>query len=290
MDNQIAQAFSASKEQRRLAFDHAMQLTGKERFNCIVAMLATPYKDIREAILDSCTEEDILNWKPDLIEFLKTFKPDENMLQTQGILVLMQRLSGEFPPEFVHFCHNCLKLNIPDVQYQAFCLAELNEESSNDYLNTVRNFLHSKDEDFRIVAIQALTRLKPEFAYSEIEQLSQSASNLEAFHILLALVRLSNCEQRTTLVVKMSQYLEDERFCFVAAQCLFDYGVEENIPALLQVAKSFFAEPTNRVMAAAAAAKLGSEEGKSLLQKFSQSRHGNPNYAHELLEKLNQLS
>ena len=286
----IKQAFSASKEQRRLAFEQSLLLTGKERFNCVVAMLATPYKDIREAILDSCTSLDLLSWKPDLIEFLKSFQPQDHTLQTQGILVLMQRLDEDFPPEFIEFYKKCLKLQDPDIRYQAFCLAELREESSQDYLDTVRSFLHSDDEDCRIVAIQALTRLKPDFAFSEIEQLAQSAANLEAFHSLLALIRLGNCEQRTTHVVKLSQYLEDERYCFVAAQCMFDYGTQENIPALLQVAKSFFAEPTNRVMAAAAAAKLGSDEGKSLLQKFSQSRHGNPNYARELLEKLNQLS
>ena len=50
------------------------------------------------------------------------------------------------------------------------------------------------------------------------------------------------------------------------------------------------AEPTNRVAAAAAAAKLGSDEGFEVLKKFTQSRHGNPNYARELIGKLNQRS
>ncbi len=286
----INHAFSASKELRRMAFEQSLRLTGKQRFDCVVAMLAAPYKDIREAILDSCSEQDIRSWKPNLIEFLKSFVPQEHTLQTQGILVLMQRLDEDFPTEFIEFYQKCLKIQDPDIQYQAFCLAELREESTPDYLNDVRSFLHSDDVDFRIVAIQALTRLKPDFAFAEIEKRSQSANSLEAFHILLALIRLGNCEQRTTHVVKLSQYLEDERYCFAAAQCIFDYGIQDNIPALLQVAKSFFAEPTNRVIAAAAAAKLGSDEGKSLLQKFSQSRHGNPNYARELLEKLNQLS
>ncbi len=281
-------AVSPSSADRRQVFEYAVGLEGKERFDAVVALLATPYKDLGEAVLESCTPDVIRAWKPWLSELTANYDPEENPRQTQGILVLMQRFEGDFAPEWGDFCHKCLESQNPDVRYQAFCLAELREESSEEYLGKVRSFLHSPDEDMRIVAIQALTRLKPDWACSEIEDISRTAGSLESFHALLALVRLSDENKRTAHVLKMSQYLDDGRYCFVAAQCIFDYGVKDNIPALLSVAKSILAEPTNRVAAAAAAAKLGSDEGKELLQKFSQSRHGNPNYARELLEKLNQ--
>ena len=288
MDN-LKDITNPSLQARRQLFEKSLKLAGKQRFDCVVAMLATPYKDLREAVLDSCSDNEVQNWENDFIDLFKSFDPNENELQTQAILVLLQRLKGKLCQPLANFCHECLKSQHPDVQYQAFCLAELQEETSDKYLDAVRKFLHSNDEDIRIVAIQALDRLKPNWAYNEIVQLSQNARELEAFHALLALVHLSSEEQRKAHVLKMSQYLQQERYCFVAIQCLFEYGVSENIDALIQVAKNFFGEPTSRVAAAAAAARLGSEEGKKLLQKFSQSRHGNPNYARELIEKLKQL-
>ena len=204
----------------------------------------------------------------------------------QALLVFMQRLSGDLEDELMSFGLKCLDHTDIDVRYQAFCLCELRECDTPEYLERVKGWLESRDEDFRIVAIQSLARLRPEWAEKALEERAHHAFGVEAFHILLTQIRICPVERRESFAAQLIPYLKNERFAFAAVQALGEYGNSSATAELLDVAQSFMAEPTLRVAAAYAAARLGSEEGKKWLKKFSSSRHGNPSYAKELLDAL----
>ncbi len=282
-------AQSSSLSVMRRALDSFISLTGENQARAAMALLASDCKELRESVLDVCSESVVSSedWKKVLLEVATDEHTVKNATLCQSLLVIYQRCS-ELPEGIEAFCRNCLKHTDADVRYQAYCLAELREENSEEYLALVREFLKSADEDMRIVSVQAVDRLKPEWGMEALAQAAEKASWLEKFHILLTRIHLCSVDERATVAKALSEYLTDDRFSFAAIQALGEYGTTAEIPALLQYARSFLSEPTTRVAAAWAAAKLGSDEGIKLLKKFVSSRHGNPNYARELLEKIEQ--
>lgn len=278
---------SRSLSARRQAFCDFLEQETSVQCKAAMILLKSEYRDLHEAILNYCSEDVVsdMHWRA----ALKNAISDENTLKCrelcQGLLVIYQRLP-EFDPEVSAFCQKCLEHEDADVRYQAYCLAELHEISSDEYLDCVRMFLESSDEDMRIISIQALARLKPEWAMKKLDERAEMATGVEAFHILLSQIHLCDEKSRPLFAQKLAVCVENERFAFAAVQALYEFGDESVVPTLLRYARSILSEPTTRIAAAAAAAKLGSQEGIKILQKFASSRHGNPNYAQEQLAKF----
>lgn len=282
-------AQSSSLSVMRRALDSFSELKGEEQARAAVALLSSHSAALRENVLEFCCESVVSSqeWKKVLLDVAADELTLKNVSLCQSLLVIFQRCS-ELPDKILEFGKKCLKHSDADVRYQAYCLAELQEESSDEYLATVREFLKSTDEDMRIVSIQAVARLKPNWGMEALAQAAQKASWLENFHILLSRIQICSVGERAEAAQALSEYLTDDRFAFAAVQALGKYGTADEIPKLLQYARGILSEPTTRAAAAWAAAKLGSEEGIKLLKKFVSSRHGNPNYARELLEKIEQ--
>ena len=280
---------SPSLEKRREAFDQYLKANDDLKIQYIWTFLDAPYRDIREAVIDSCTSEQLntSSWKSAIVS--KISEPHERLSVNvrQALLIFIQRLEGELDPQIVQFYTEALDDPDADVQYQAFVLAELHEEKSPAYIDRLKQWIDSNDPDFRIVAIQALARLNPDWAFKTLEQKLNQSVGEEAFQILLTMIRICPDQERMpALAHQLIKYAIDDRFAFPAIQAIAEHGTKDEIPDLLSIAKSILGEPTIRVAAAGAAAKLGSEDGRALLVKFSNSRHGNPKYAAELLEEL----
>ncbi len=283
-------AFCNSFAKQQQIFDQYLKLKGPDKCLAALALFQTPYHDLFEAVLDTCTEDwvDSDEWQECLKSAIGDDRWQNNNRVAQAILILLQRMESSLKPEFTAFYRKCLDSSDNDVRYQAFCLAELQEENSEDYLERIKKWIQSDDEDFRIVSIQALERLKPEWAAATLKKRAEKAVGVEAFHIVLAQLRVNGSSEREELTLKLMQFVDDDRYSFAAIRALAQYGTKTAVPALLNVARSFLAEPTLRVAAAGAAAKLGSDTGMQILLKFSQSRHGNPKYASELLSEIEQ--
>jgi hypothetical protein len=282
------EASERSLSKRRLLFEQFLDLNPESQPMAANILLTSAYKDMREAVLEYCTSDVVSSvlWQTCIEACLDDAKFTQNMMWCQCVLVLMQRIEGELSDKLSHFCRQMLDASDVDVRYQAFCLAELACTNDADYVSRVRVWAEDSDEDFRIVAIQAIARLQPEWGMEVLERRASVSFGVEAFHILLTQIRLSSAEDRERFIEKLIPYVGDERFSFAAIQTLSEYGNERAVPALLKVAKSFLSEPTVRVAAAGAAAKLGSEKGRKILLKFATSGHGNPKYAEELLDAL----
>lgn len=277
-----------SLAKRRLLFEQFLNLKSEDKPMAACHLLSSTYKDLREAVLEYSTSDVVSEsqWKTCLETCLNDSKFRQNMDWCQCALILMQRMDGQLPEQLLSFCQAMLDADDIDVRYQAFCLAELSCTTDDSYISRVRAWLEDEDEDFRIVAVQALARLKPDWSLEMLEKRASVSFGVEAFHILLSQIRLCASEHRKPFIEKLISYVGDERFAFASIQALAQYGDESAIPALLKVAKSILGEPTIRVAAAGAAAKLGSEKGRKILLKFATSGHGNPKYAEELLDAL----
>ena len=289
IDTLHAYSSSTSLEKRREAFELFLKADGDAQKQLVWDLLDAPYRDIREAVIEFCSPERINDeaWKSCLLN--KISSADDNLSANirQALLIFIQRLDGALDDAFVQFNAKALDDADNDVRYQAFVLAELQKDSSESYLMHLEKWIDSNDADFRIVAIQALARLNPPWAFEKLSKKYKQTSGEEAFHILLTLLKICPDSARIPeFAHQLADYAIDDRFAFPAIQALSHYGTDEEIPKLLEIAKSLLAEPTIRVAAAGAAAALGSDDGKALLQKFSKSRHGNPKYAEELLEEL----
>ncbi len=282
-------AQSRSSDERWRAFDRFQSLEGKAQSDAGFELLETSNRELRDAVLSYCTQ-DILTtepWQKSLSGRIDDSRTYDCVYLCQSVLVLLQRIDG-IEASWLEFGRRCLEHKDMDVRYQAFCLLELHNESSDAYVERVKAWLESEDEDFRIVSIQALSRLRPSWALMALEERARYAFGVESFHILLTQIRICPAEKRVDYVPQLMRYLENDRFSFAAVQALSEYGNSTCIGELVAIAKGFMTEPTLKVAAAAAAAKLGSEEGIKLLEKFSKSRHGNPSYASELLANLKQ--
>ena len=277
-------AESASQSVRQQAFSRFEKLAGTERAEAALALLASPYEDLAETVLEVCPAEDVS--RPEWTAALEAAAANAGALLRPRILVLLQRVEGELPPKIVEFCHAALHDADAETRYQAFCLAEMRGEDSEEYVAEVREWLKSDDEDFRIVAAQAVARIRPEWGRSALEARLIQAADVERFQMLLALLRILPDDERREYEPMLCACVEDGRFSFAAIEALAEYGTNHAVPVLLETARSFLGEPTVRVAAAGAAARLGSDEGRKLLQKFAKSRFGNPDYAKEILESL----
>ncbi len=295
-DHQIPESFREilehashrSLSKRRSAFERFLALSDSEQPEVALMLLALSDKDVLEAVLEHCTREVVStdNWRHCLENKLQDANLSQNPDWNQAVLVILQRYEGEYEPSFSAFCEKQLDSDDADVRYQAYCLSEMRNAEGEAYLARVRRWIEDKDEDFRIVSIQALARLKPDWAMEVLKDRASKSFGLEAFHVLLTQIRLCLDSQRGEFVAKLIPYVRDERYSFAAIQALSEYGNADAIPALLGVASRFWAEPTIRVAAAGAAAKLGSEKGRKILLKFATSGHGNPKYAEQLLDAL----
>ncbi|MBQ9244322.1 MAG: hypothetical protein IJ165_14080 [Proteobacteria bacterium] len=283
-----AAACSSSQKIRTEALEAFLAIHDQSKGDAALKLLQTPYKDLSEAILQACTS-DIVNtdsFRNALIAALPEVKSSENDNYRQLFLVLLQRLEKPLERSLADFCLEALHAKSNDVRYQAFCVAELNNESSPDYIDFVRTSLNDGDEDIRIVAIQAVERLRPEWGTSALSQRAGKAIDTEACHLFITLLKICTEAERPLYSEKLLPYLEDDRFSFTTLQVLAERGTADAVPHILPIAKSFFSEPTVRVTAAFTAAKLGSDEGMNILKKLSESRHGNPTYAKQLLAEL----
>ena len=282
-------AHSPSLEKRLQAVESLDSLNDDEHFSCAMILLDSPYHDLWEAALETCTPERVSSakWQEKLPEYIKTQKGKMSSKVQQALVICIRRMECDLTFELLQFCHDCLESEDADVQYQAFCLAELREESSERYLEFVKKAIESKDVDFRIIAIQAIQRLHPDWSLDVLCKRAITAYGDEAFHLVLAQMSLNpDDELRKQLESQLITAISDSRYAFPAIQAAVKYHVSDAIPALMKQAKSFFSEPTIRVASAGAAAALGSKDGRKLLVKFATSNHGNPEYANEWLEKL----
>jgi len=253
----------------------------------ILRLLGSEYRDVREGVLALCSVETLK--EPGFREHLVAWVSDGEVFEPlvrQGLLVLISRLEGALEDALAAYYRRCFDDVDGDVRYQAFWVAELRNEEGEDYLTRVRAGTKSKDEDLRILASQAICRLRPSWGEEALAEQARYALGLEAFHVLLARLTLGDAVLRLSLEPSLLAYLGDERFVYPAILALRDYGTEACVEGLLRVAGSFLAEPTVRVAAAEAAARHGSEKGRSLLVAFSNKRGGNPSYAAEALLAL----
>ena len=282
-------AHSASMEKRLQAVERLEALPDDEHFTCAVILLDTPYHDLWEATLDTCSSERVSSesWRSSLEKYLEN-KPDDIPVKVQQALVIcIRRMDGDLSSRIKTYCQKCLESEDTEVRYQAFCLAELREENSDAYIEFVKKALESKDTDFRIIAIQAIQRLHPDWGLEALRKRSIVAYGEEAFHLVLAQMSFElDDDLKSQLSTQLITAISDSRYAFPAIQAAVKYHVEDAVPSLLRQAKSFFTEPTIRVASAWAAAALGSAEGRKKLVKFATSEHGNPDYASELLESL----
>ena len=282
-------AHSASMEKRIQAVERLDALPDDEHFSCAVILLNSPYHDLWEAALETCSSERVSSdaWRGSLDKYLDKNLDEIPAKVQQALVICIRRMDGDLSNRIKTFCQKCLESDDLDVRYQAFCLAEIQEECSEAYSEFVRKALESKDSDFRIIAIQAIQRLRPDWGLDALRKRSIIAYGEEAFHLVLAQMSFDlDDELRSQLETQLITAISDSRYAFPAIQAVVRYHVEDAVPALLRQAKSFFTEPTIRVASAGAAAKLGSAEGRKLLVKFATSDHGNPDYANELLESL----
>ena len=283
-----AAANASSRKTRAQALDAFFTCEAQTKGEIALELLQTSYKDLSEAVLQACTS-DIVNTEPfrkALLDALPRTKSSDNTNYRQLFLVLLQRLEKPLERPLAEFCLQELQSKSGDIRYQAFCVAELNNETSAEYLDFVQSALEDSDEDIRIVAIQAVERLTPEWGLKALKKRTDKAMGTEACHLFFTLLKICPEEDRTEYEQKLLPFLNDDRFSFAVMQVLAEHGTPDALPHVLPIAKSFFTEPTIRVAAAYTAAKLGSDEGMNILKKLSESRHGNPTYAQMLLAEL----
>lgn len=283
-----------SASRRRQALDALFDMQGTEQVRLAFKLLKSPHRDIRDGVLDLASAQQLTSdkvWKEILIEEVKNhtlIAQDE--LWRQNLLVLISRLDRDLPEALVAFYRSHLDDESLDVCYQALCIAELQAEEGEAYLEHLKKYARSDDEDLRIVSTQGIGRLKPVWAEEELIEMARFANGQEAFHILLARLSLRNEDKKAELIEELKGYLKDDRYTFPSILALKNHGSKADAEALIDLAQSFFGEPTLKVMAAEAAAYLGEPEGLKLLENFAKSKRSNPVYASEALEKLRSKS
>ena len=257
-------------------------LEGEAQAEIAVVLLGVRYKEVREAVLEYAQRDVVsqASWRSVWERSLQ--KARENDLLRANMLVVTGRMSL-LSEALLQFIRESFLSSDGDVRYQAFCAAEYQEMTDEPYVAQVRQWLDDSDEDMRIVAVQAMTRLKPACCVEALKARYERARGMEAFLIRMALVRMTSGAEHDVYVAQLIRDVRDDRFSFTAIEALGTFGRPENstlvaeaIAVLLKVARRILAEPTVRVAAAAAAARLGSKEGEAMLKKFASARHGNP--------------
>ncbi len=304
----VAGASSPSASRRRGALDAWADLDRKPMIEAALRLIASPHRDVRDAVVSHCCEEysDDEEISRILCDYAAEHASDLCPEAAESLLTWLSAAARRLTPAVMQWVHRALCADDPEIRYRAFCLAEYAEDSSEAYWAHVRASLASDDEDFRIVAAQALVRRSartggaPEdWVLPALEARLPQAGDTEGFHLRLALLRLSDDAGRAAAVKRLIADIEDARFSYPAIEAVMEcgtgeiYGTDdakiikrEATDALLRVSRSIFGEPTVRVLAAATAAKLGSEQALALLRKFAAGRRGNPAYARQLLALL----
>ena len=274
----------SSYQVRQQAISAFAALSAEEQQKIFAELLQSSYKDVREGIFDFLSSERLQAdhaWL-DAIRRQCPESPSQASLLSIGLLVLLARFEHPSEPSLLAFGEKCLASEDPDLQYQALFFLELHNDDSPAYLEALPNLLGASDEDVRIIAIQAITRLSPAWGAEKLAEHAKHARGQEGFHTLLGRLSLGDDATRKSLEEALIRDLYDDRFCYPAILALKQYGSETSVPHLLRLAGSFLGEPTMRITAADAAAKLGSSEGLVWLQKFAE-KSGNTEYARQLL-------
>lgn len=308
----LARASSSSAAQRRAALERWVELDFPQIVEVALQLIASPYRDVREDVVSFCSEEYSENREVAavLCEHISRHAEDISIDVKESLLVWLTSLARFLTPEAVSFVHRCFDDPEAEVRYRAFCVSEYAEDTSEDYWSHVERWLVDEDEDFRIVAVQAVERRAlhsggqvAESMWKKLESRLSEASEAEGFHIRLALLRLSPPACRALAVRRIVSDIEDARYSYPAIDAVMRYGSQPQyygmdetgegeatraaaVEALLRVSRSFLGEPTVRTAAAAAAARLGSEVGRALLESFAHSRRANASYARELLGEI----
>ena len=274
-----------SAARRFQALDEFTQLSLEEQRRSLGDLLSSPYRDVREGVLEILSSER-LKQEPEWLEAIAheiSKDPVADPRRAVGLLALLARYDHGLDRNFIEFGERCLSTDDSDLQYQALVFLETQNVVGDSYVEAVKRLLESDDLEVRIVAIQAVERLAPSWALNKLESLAESAHGLEAFQILLVRLKLGDADLRARLEPELRLKLFDGRFCYPAIQALKQYGSDQCVDSLMHIAKSFFEEPTIRVAAAEAAAFHGSHAAIELLRKFAKKRHGNPEYAKQAL-------
>lgn len=158
----------------------------------------------------------------------------------------------------------------PDVRYQAWAARELRGESGPAYVAALCARLeHDDDAEIRVIAAQGLTRLGGgEEVIAALEGALRRATAAERIHHLLALAHLG----APGLTAALLDEARRGQFRFPALVALGEYGDPAAIEPLLKLARGWFGEALHKVAASAAAARLGSGEGRALLERFAASK------------------
>ena len=264
-------------------------LEGAEHFEAAMTLFETPYPDLWEAVLETCTAERVSapDWRQAFLNWVGAEHGSVSDRVRVAAVICIRRLTEPVEDGFMAYSRSALDDANDEVRYQAACLAEIREASGEEYLERVKQWLDTGDEDFRIIGIQATRRLKPEWGPEALASLESRATGEELFQVLLAEMDLISDEgERERVGRRVLDLVYDGRFSFAAIQALSRHKMTFAVPELEKLAKRFFVDPTVRVAAAGAAANMGSEEGRKLLVKFAVSGSGNPDYAEELLTAL----
>lgn len=308
----IERASSSSAAQRRAALETWVDMDRSDLIEVALELIGSPYRDVREDVVSFCCEE----YSNDrgvaeiLCDYISKHANDISTYAKESLLIWLASVASYLTPEVKSFVGRCFDDADDEIRYRAFCLAEYAEESSEAYWARVEQWLGDEDEDFRIVAVQAIERRvlqsgapADEGLLTRLESQLSRASDTEGFHIRLALLRLCAASERAAAVRRIIGDIEDARFSYPAIDAVMKYGSKAEyygmddagegnatriaaIEALLRVSRGIFGEPTVRTIAAATAAQLGSAAGRELLESFSRSRRGNASYAQELLSSL----
>ena len=247
-------------------------------------LLQSSYKDVREGVLDVLSAQKLQSedaWLSAITAHCPS-SPDQKPILSIGLLALLARFEAVSDPALMRFGETCLASGMADLQYQAIFFLEMHNDESDAYKDALPGLLEAADEDVRIIAVQAVARLAPDWGAKKLADHAQHARGLEAFHTLLARLSLGDAATRQTLEDELIRHLYDDRFCYPAILALKQYGSAQAVEHLLRIAGSFFGEPTIRIVAADAAAKLGSPEAITWLRKFAK-KSGNPEYARQVL-------
>ena len=282
----IDRAFHESAGVRLDALEQFAALDADGRKAVLAGFLKSPYRDVREGVLDVLDDEALAadGWLDALGELIDS-SPEAEPHICIGVLALLARYPAGLPEKYRRFGMNCVERGDEDVCYQALCFLEQQECGGEEYLGVLEKMLDSRDSEIRIVAIQGVTRLRPAWALEKLEKMAHRAGAYESFHILEARMEIGDSELRRKLEPDVEHCLHDGRFCYPAIVLLKKYGTAAAVDELLGVAGRFFEDDTLRIAAADAAASLGSEKGFAMLKKFAK-RSQNREYAMNALQEL----
>ena len=273
-----------SSQIRQRAILEFASLDFEEQQNFFAELIQSPYKDLREGVLDVLSADVLQSNESWLNVIAKHFpeNPTTTTLLSIGLLSLLARFENVPDSQCLRFAEQCLRSDNADLQYQAIVFLELQNDSNPTYIEALSPLLEAGDEEVRIIAIQAIARLAPPWGATKLATHATHTHGIEGFHTLLARLALGDEAIHRSLEPDLIRSLYQDRFCYPAILALKQYGSDRCIEDLLRIAGSFFGEPTMRIAAADAAAKLGSDEGIRWLRKFAQ-KSGNTDYAKQML-------